>query len=77
MSYSKLKILCDTTFDEYPDSSIEHFVRDAVVEHEKLLEFVNASRIMVNSNYFIPSMITFERLLNDFEEQYLEGVNDD
>jgi len=43
MSYNKLKILCDTTFDDFPDSSssIEHFVRGIVVEHETLLDKID------------------------------------
>ena len=41
MSYDKLKILCDTTFDGFPDSSIENFVRDIVVEHEMLLDKID------------------------------------
>ena len=35
--YEKLKILCDTTFDEYPTASIEIWVRELVSEYEVLL----------------------------------------
>ena len=35
--YEKLKILCETTFEEYPTASIELWVRELVSEHEALL----------------------------------------
>ncbi len=38
MSIEKLRVLCETTFADYPDASVEQFVRDAVEEYDKLQE---------------------------------------
>ena len=36
MTISKLRVLTETTFDDFPDKSIEKFVRDAVDEYDTI-----------------------------------------
>jgi len=54
MSIDNLRILANTTFEDYPDMSVEKFIRDAIVEYDKLsdteVDLRNALKAANNHN---------------------------
>ena len=69
MSIEKLRILTETTFDGFPDKSIERFVKDAVAEHDALKDLFSK---------LVPSLIITDGMLlsnPDVYNQIVEVLN--
>lgn len=53
--HNNLRILHETTFDEFPQSSIEHFVKDALDEWEAALKEIDLlNKILIEEGILLP-----------------------
>jgi len=53
--HNNLRILHETTFDEFPQSSIEHFVKDALEEWDAALKEIDRlNKILIEEGILLP-----------------------
>jgi len=59
--HNNLRILHETTFDGFPQSSIEHFVKDALDEWEAALKEINRlNKILIEEGIHLPERTTLK-----------------
>jgi len=67
---NNLKVLTETTFDDYPDASIEAFVRQAIKDHDELTELFRdlVTSTIVTDGYLLARPDVYNKIVKILNE---------
>lgn len=65
MTIENLKILAETTVEDFPDKSLERFIKDALKEHEELQAENTYLRDKINSITTLVDSLVWSRVIDN------------